>query len=133
MAPHRRGGDGGVGPGHQDRVGGLATVLVGAVEIVAVAPGDTRQDVFVCIRAEEVTLQTEQAGTSSPRNRLRGRVRSLTPEGPLVRVELDCGFPLAALVTRLASEELGLREGMTVTALLKAPAVHLIGWRTDEG
>jgi molybdate transport system ATP-binding protein len=41
-------------------------------------------------------------------------------------VELDAGFPLVALVTRPACEELALAAGVDVTALIKAPAVHLI-------
>ncbi len=47
-------------------------------------------------------------------------------EGILMRVELDCGFPLAALLTRQACEELALQAGDRVTALVKAPHVHLI-------
>lgn len=105
---------------------GLATVTVGPVELVALAPAGLSREAYVCIRAEEVVLQRGQAGPSSPRNRLDARVSSIVPEGPLVRVGLDCGFSLTALVTRPASEELGLRVGETVTALLKAPAIHLI-------
>ena len=44
----------------------------------------------------------------------------------MVRVALDCGFPLAALVTHRACVELALAEGDAVTALVKAPAVHLV-------
>jgi molybdopterin-binding protein len=44
----------------------------------------------------------------------------------LVRVGLDCGFPLKALITRQACDELGLREGDTVTAVMKAQSIHLI-------
>jgi len=114
-----------VEPGHVVRVvDGLATVAVGRAELVAVALEST-PEVYVCIRAEEVVLQKEAAPTSA-RNRLPGRVVSLTPEGPLVRVGLDCGFPLAALVTRPACEELHLREGDAVLVLLKAPAIHLL-------
>jgi molybdate transport system ATP-binding protein len=80
----------------------------------------------VCIRGEEVILQKGTTGSSSVRNRLPARVSSLTPEGPMVRATLDCGFTLTALVTRPACLELGLRVGDAVTALLKAPAVHLI-------
>ena len=54
------------------------------------------------------------------------RILSLRPEGALVRVELDAGFPLFALVTRPACAELGLREGETITALIKTPAIHLV-------
>ena len=63
---------------------------------------------------------------SSPRNRLAATVRALTREGPLVRASLDCGFPLTALLTRPACEELDLREGGQLIALVKAPQVHLI-------
>ena len=62
----------------------------------------------------------------SARNRLPATIVALRHEGPLVRVTLDAGFPLVALVTRPAREELGLAEGVPVTAYVKAPAVHLI-------
>lgn len=84
-------------------------------------------DVLVCIRAEDVALQPvtpEQVG--SPRNRLPGRVRALSDEGPLVRVELDCGFALFAYVTRQAARELSLALGQQLVAVVKSPSVHLI-------
>jgi molybdate transport system ATP-binding protein len=105
---------------------GLATVEVGKARVVAVAPEPPARDVFVCIRGEDVALQRGTGGESSPRNRLDGVVDSLTWEGPLVRVGLDCGFPLVALVTRPACTDLSLAVGDRLTAMLKAPAVHLI-------
>ncbi len=105
---------------------GLATVLVGEAELLAVAPEGASGEVYACIRAEEVILQRGEGGPSSVRNRLPARVHSVTSEGPLMRVILGCGFELTALVTRPASEELGLRPGEEVTALVKAPAIHLI-------
>ena len=105
---------------------GLATVNVGSATLTALAPDTTSSDVFICIRGEEVILQHDAATASSVRNRLSARVLSLRPEGALVRVELDAGFPLFALVTRPACTELDLREGTTVTALIKAPAIHLV-------
>jgi len=73
-----------------------------------------------------VVLQHDPATPSSARNRLPARIVSLHPEGALVRVELDAGFPLFALVTRAAGAELTLREGEAITALLKAPSIHLV-------
>ena len=104
----------------------LATVNVGSATLTALAPATESRDVFVCIRGEEVILQRDAAVASSVRNRLSARVLSLRPEGALVRVELDAGFPLFALVTRPACAELELREGVDVTALVKAPAIHLV-------
>ncbi len=109
------------------RDGGLVLVEAGAARLAALDEnGAAGGEALVCIRAEEVILAAEGAAASSARNRLRARVTSLTREGPLVRVNLDCGFPLAALVTRQAVEELGLREGRAVAAWIKAGAVHLI-------
>ena len=60
------------------------------------------------------------------RNQLPAIIKSLTPEGPLIRVVLDCGFELTSLITRPASEDLQLKVDERVTAMIKAPAIHLI-------
>src|SRR5882757_779191 len=105
---------------------GLATVKIRDVTLTALAPDTTAREVFVCIRGEDVTLEQATAPASSVRNRLSARVVALRTEGALVRVELDAGFPLFALITRPACTELALREGESVTALIKAPAIHLV-------
>ena len=50
----------------------------------------------------------------------------MTPSGPLVRVVIDCGLPVVALITRGSANEMKLEEGQAVTATFKATAVHLI-------
>ena len=82
---------------------------------------------MVSVRAEDVIL-LHDAGTlqTSARNRLSATVRALVPAGATVRVELDCGFPLVALLTRQAVDELALAPGRAVHALIKAPHVHVI-------
>jgi len=105
---------------------GLATVKMGALTLTAVAPSIPGPEVLVCIRGEEVTLQRDATAPSSVRNRLTVRVVALQTEGALVRVELDAGFPLFALITRPACAELALQEGDSITALIKAPAIHLV-------
>jgi molybdate transport system ATP-binding protein len=105
---------------------GLATLAIGPVRLTALASGALPGDAYVCIRAEEVILEKGDIAPTSARNRLTGQVRALTPEGPMVRVSLDCGFRLMALVTNQACRELELAEGDRVTALIKAPAIHLV-------
>jgi molybdate transport system ATP-binding protein len=105
---------------------GLATVAIGSARVVALAPETDVTDCTVCIRAEDVTLEKGMTAATSARNRLNGRVLSSVHEGPLVRVNLDCGFELTALVTTQSAQELDLCEGAAVTALVKAPAIHLI-------
>ncbi len=105
---------------------GLARVAVGPATLTAVASAELNGRVYVCIRAEEVTLLPVPPEATSARNRLLARVVRVEPEGALVRVELEAGFPLVALVTRPSREELQLEPGRSVWALIKAPAIHLV-------
>lgn len=105
---------------------GLATVSIGTAHVLAVARSPVGRRVAVCIRSEDVTLERGETAQSSARNRLPARVIDTERDGPLVRVTLDCGFVLTAVVTPHSSEALGLSDGATVTAVLKAPAIHLV-------
>ncbi len=106
---------------------GLLTVEVGRVSVAAVDPGDlTGSEVHVCLRAEDVILERSARGQDSARNHLAGRITAIIPEGALVRVMIDCGFPIVALVTRQSRENLQLSEGDLFTAVVKATAVHLV-------
>jgi molybdate transport system ATP-binding protein len=110
---------------------GLATIAIGQKQLVALAPpannGGIETEVYVCIHAEDVTLEigTDLPKTSA-RNHLVGRIRSLDHEGPIVRVNLDCGFPLKALITNQACRDMALQEEGEVVALIKATAIHII-------
>lgn len=105
---------------------GLAVVAVGNTSLLVAEPVAVGTEVYVCIRAADVVLQKGPFGSTSARNQLRGLIQSLTPDGPLVRVLVDCGFPLSALVTQLACREMALAPGDEVAALVKSPAIHLI-------
>jgi molybdate transport system ATP-binding protein len=105
---------------------GLATVRVGDAQIVAPQPNTAATSVFVCVRAEDVILEMTPRHDLSARNQLKGRVTAIQPEGSVIRVTVDCGFSLNALITRPACDELRLAQDVVVTAVVKATAVHLI-------
>lgn len=108
---------------------GIATVNMGStpdgIRIQAVSNYAAQKEVYACIRPEDITL-APMTYRSSARNSLPGRVARLTSNGPLSRVEIDCGFRLMALVTRVSAEELNLQEGSEVYADFKATAVHVM-------
>ena len=103
---------------------GLLTLQVGTVQFQCVDSGETGP-VAACIRAEDVALTRDSPQISSVRNRLPGRVRSVILEGPLARVELDCGVPLVAVITAQSASELQLKPGDDMCAVVKTTAVHL--------
>lgn len=104
---------------------GLVTLDAMGVSLTALDPGEGITLVFACIRADEVILEPGLAPTSA-RNRLAATVKTIHQEGALVRVDLDCGFAFSASVTRAAEREMSLHEGLALTAVIKAPAIHLV-------
>jgi tungstate transport system ATP-binding protein len=108
---------------------GLATIDVGGVRIQAMASGlDSGSEVLVCLRPEDVVLEPAglESHITSARNHLRGTVRRITTVGGQVRVALDCGLALVALITKQSLEEMSLAVGDEVVASFKATAVHVI-------
>jgi molybdate transport system ATP-binding protein len=112
------------------RDNGSVCLQVGRAVLIAVDPQDGQSEYFVCIRGENVTLETAHAGQSSARNHLRGNVREIVPVGSLWRVTVDVGCDVVALVTRQSLDDLNLAAGSEVFAVFKASAVHLIGRQT---
>jgi tungstate transport system ATP-binding protein len=86
------------------------------------------EDVLLCIRPEQVTLQIPdgEKTISSARNRVRGRILKIIPQGLYYKVILDCGFPLTSFVTKNSVEALALKEDHSILATFKATAVHII-------
>ena len=70
-------------------------------------------------------LKGGESERMSARNHFRGVVRDLTVEGLLAQVEIDVTEParVVAIITRDAAEELGLKPGMSVAAVVKATSV----------
>jgi tungstate transport system ATP-binding protein len=104
-------------------------IIVEADGLHLEAVGDVRvgTSVLFCLRPEDITLShADSTAVSSARNRLNGHIQRMTPSGPLVRVVIDCGLPVVALITRGSALEMKLAEGQPVSASFKATAVHLI-------
>jgi len=108
---------------------GMASIALTPQEkIEAVDNGAARLPrVLVCIRPEDVVLARTPLIGSSVRNQFRGHVVSIEEHGPLLKIKLDCGFPLLAYTTKQSYLDLGLTPGTELVAGVKATAVHLIG------
>jgi len=80
----------------------------------------------VVAAAEIDRLRGDVQGTHiSARNRFRATVTDVQVEGLMAQVEFVVAEPvrLVAIVTRDAVEELGLKEGMSATAIVKSTNV----------
>jgi molybdate transport system ATP-binding protein len=106
--------------------GGLATVRIGDAHVQGLSPAGSGGDVVVLLRAEDVVLDRGAGAQSSGRNRLPGRVVDVIDEGALIRVVVDVGFLLTAVVTRQSRDDLAIAVGDEIVAVCKATAVHLV-------
>jgi molybdate transport system ATP-binding protein len=101
---------------------------------LAGSAGPIGREVRVLVRAADVTLATERPRHLSVRTILAGTVASIEKDdGPLaaVTVALDGNARLLALATRMAVDELALKPGDKVFALLKTVALDERSVATD--
>jgi len=73
---------------------------------------------------DELILSREPL-QSSARNQVMGKVTLIEPVDHLLRVTVDCGIALQALVTPAAARELGVETGSECVVTFKASAVRL--------
>jgi ABC-type Fe3+/spermidine/putrescine transport system ATPase subunit len=108
--------------------GALSILEVGGQQIQVAQHAEPGEWVRLCLRPEDVTLFPGAPKSKGPSgfNRLSACVQRIVPAGPHVRVVIHCGFPLVALATHRAVEDLGLRDGVVVTAHFKSTAPHLL-------
>ena len=106
-----------------DRI--VAIVTEGSVKSLGLAVG---KDAVAYVKAPWVILLTGEANVRfSARNQLTGIVTRLS-KGAInaeVGIQLSGGTMVYAVITNEAALELGLKEGVTATALIKASHVVL--------
>lgn len=106
---------------------GVVVVKYGDILLEGVGDFEIGRNVYYCLRSEDVTILSGRNGTeTSARNRLDGKVIRLMPQGPLMKVIVDCGFPVTSLITRASAVQMKLEIGKEVQTSFKATAVHLI-------
>ncbi|MSP78280.1 MAG: molybdenum ABC transporter ATP-binding protein [Dehalococcoidia bacterium] len=84
------------------------------------------EDITIGIRADDIILASSDPSGLSARNRLPGKVAEVAPRGAGYDVLLDCGVPLRCHVTQRAVEELGIRPGASLWAVVKASSCFVV-------
>jgi molybdate transport system ATP-binding protein len=120
-----------------DKEGDLASVTIGG-EVLHVPSRQLAQGQAARLQllARDLILAVEEPRGLSVRNQLRGRVRSIAPDGSGDLVTLDVGnVTLLSRITSAATRELQLVPGAAVWVLVKAVSVshHAIGTAPAPG
>jgi tungstate transport system ATP-binding protein len=119
---------------------GVENILKGVVEqkdneITRIAINDERittishftvdEAVYVLIRPENIVFSSSSEAGSA-RNVFKCKVIKINTIGSLVRIEVDCGFPLLGIITTQAAQELNISIGKDIYASFKAIAINVI-------
>jgi tungstate transport system ATP-binding protein len=107
---------------------GLAVIDIEGLRLQAVSDLKAGSRVTIYLHYEDITinLPSTEPVSSSARNQFKGNITRIFPLGSQLKVTIDCGFNLAAIITRRSWDELGLELGQEVIASFKASSVHLI-------
>lgn len=107
---------------------GLLQIKANGSVLEAIGDASIGASVYVCLRPEDITLYNvdQESKPSTARNRLNCKITQMVYQGPLIRIQLESGFHLTALVTRPSANEMNLSVGKEVQAVFKASAIHLI-------
>lgn len=106
--------------------GGLATVDINGIRISAPSQYPPKTPVVVYLRPEDITFHGKYAARTSARNEMIGRVIKVVPLGPMVRITVDVGMKLTAVITQRSFEDLGLALGEETGVAFKASAIHVL-------
>lgn len=110
-----------------DPVYGLSRIRIGdaTIEIAGTAL-EVGQQVRLRVRARDISIATERLQGLSIRNQLPCRVEEVVLDGsPFAEVALIAGGQtLRARITRKSADELALKPGMQVVALLKSISIE---------
>lgn len=105
---------------------GLLDISVAGKIITATGDLPPGQNVYCCIRPENITISPRRPEKSSARNVFDARINKIVRQAYFCKVYLDCGFLLVSYLTASSCEDLDLGEGSAVSASFKATGVHVI-------
>lgn len=84
-----------------------------------------RGDFVVAVLDLDELILSREPLLSSARNQLLGKVTAIEPADQLLRVTVECGIALQAVVTPAAVREIGVETGRDCVVTFKASAVRL--------
>jgi len=105
---------------------GIMEIAVAGKIIQATGDFPAGQNVYCCLRPENITVSAAMPEKTSARNVFEAKISKITRQAFFYKIFLDCGFPLVAYITVSSCEDLGLCEGSTMAVSFKATAVHVM-------
>ncbi len=114
---------------HQsNRIGETSVVSVGNVSLTVAKLQSSVNNVYVCIRGADVEIvgPASPAAVAMDPNRIPATITRIQLFESTLRIEMNCGFPLVAILTRQLARSLALQVGQQIEVNIPVNAIHLI-------
>jgi molybdopterin-binding protein len=108
--------------GKSTRLGSITDIEINHIHILSTTP--KLGEVSISVRPEDI-LVSKKPLESSALNTFNGRVEDVIDKGAVVKLVVNIGIPLVAMITKISFEEMELEKGMSVYLTFKAGAVHI--------
>ena len=105
----------------------IEIIVNGSNIIYAVGESTKGKRVTAAIRPEDVIiiLKNEETAALSTLNIFKGKIKEIKDTGLFRKLEIDCGFSLAAYITDASINRMDLKIGSEIFAAVKASAIHI--------
>jgi len=108
--------------------GGVATIVSGGTEVLAVTDRPVGSKISWCLRTEDIRLHMieDHHGRSPMSNHLEGVVKSIDMVGPQNHITIDCGIDITLVVSWRFAERVHLAPGMPVWVAFNAGSIQVM-------
>ncbi len=109
-------------------VAGIAAPDCALLAVGGAAPGmRVGSEGLICVRPEDVVVAAGGTGAAPDgENRLQGLVAAVVPQGPFLKVSIDCGLRVVAAVSGHVARAHALEPGSAVTVVLRPADLYVI-------
>jgi len=107
---------------------GFSRVALACGEILIGGTYGVEDELLICLRPEDISILSphSRVDSASRRNVLSGTITAVTPLETQVKVVVDCGSPVAVLVSKQVFMDLSPVRGMPVLVTFLPEVVHAI-------
>ncbi|MGQ4891412.1 MAG: ATP-binding cassette domain-containing protein [Candidatus Njordarchaeia archaeon] len=93
-------------------------------EVKIFLPGEHKGKVKIAIKPSDIIISRDKMITSA-RNVLKGKIVNIIDENYYLRITVDAGVPIKAIITKDAFYDLGLKVGDEVNLMFKASSIKV--------
>jgi molybdate/tungstate transport system ATP-binding protein len=109
-----------------DAPGCMSRINTGKVSFLCSTGAISKENVTLCIRADDISVQEKTYQGTERDNTFPGRITALNPSGPLIRLDVDIGLNIVVVMSRKVFLSRHLEKGFEIVIAVSPDNMYLI-------